>query len=277
MAETLSIIPLDCVDEVVEKNRGQLEELLRFDRYRDPQLESPEYWVATLGPDVLSLTHPGLTAAICVRFAYYNETHGLPPLTDEELILFFTTPLGHDWGELKINGQGVGDVSYSLRTQADEAVEAEIFQKIVETVDDPQARLLFERSYHEVAMDRTTKLGKMFHAVEQIGYLQTAMRAYRGWEGQRIVNWRELGGNVLSHQIEKLLALAPTYPYVAHILQTHEAVISQMFADIAREPNIAIDAQGIPMYDREKLLYAQEVWEHKNASVLIYSRDPVIT
>ncbi len=274
MTETSLIVPLDQVDRVAHVHHTQLSELLRYDRYRVLDEESPELWVSMLGPDVLSLTHPAVTAAICLRFADYNERNGIR-LTQEEQIIFFTTPWIHDWGELKVDGFGVGDVSYSLRTDADEKIEAQVFHMVASTIGDMQARALFTEAYDTVAMDRTTKLGRMFNAVEQIGYLATAIRTYEGQSNQRIRNWSALCGNVLAHQIEKLLLYAQEYPYVGKVLQDHASVIDAMFEDVGKQP-IGIDREDRPFYDAEKFRTAREAWERKDDSVLVFTRDPAM-
>lgn len=271
----LRIVPLEHVDRIVEENRDQLEALLRYDRYRVLDEETPEEWIRLLGPDVLSLTHPAVTAAITIRFADYNERHGIV-LSDEEKIIFFTTPWIHDFGELKVNGRGPGDVSFSLRTAADEEAEAEIFHLIVQHVGDIQARALFERAYDTVAMDRDTKLGRMFNAVEQIGYLLTAIRTYRGVDGKRIINWDGLAGNVLSHQIEKLLAYASEYPYVAEVLRGNEKVITEMFAAIREREAVSLDREGRPFYDHTLFVRAHDAWETRNNSVVLWVADSAV-
>lgn len=272
--ELLHIVPLDEVDRIVEANSDQLTALLRYDRYRADG-ETPQEWIRLLGADVLSLTHPAVTAAITLRFADSNERHGIT-LTDKEKILFFTTPWIHDWGELKVDGYGVGDVSYSLRTAADEKIEASVFHMIVEQVGDSRARALFVEAYDSIAMNRETRLGRMFNAVEQVGYLLTAIRAYQGVDGRRITNWQGLAGNVLAHQIEKLLAYAPEYPYVAEILRASEMTISEMFEVIGENEDVGLDGDGKPFYDFTRFSSARDAWEKRDNSMIVWVPDSAV-
>ena len=80
-------------------------------------------------------------------------------------------------------------------------------------------------------MDKTTKLGQIFNAVETIGYLKTAVRIFQGINGQKIDNWRWVPIFVLIHLGDDLINYARQYPYIAHVLNQHQAQIMQIFAD----------------------------------------------
>ncbi len=104
-----------------------------------------------------------------------------------------------------IDGQGVGDITFEQKTHAHESIEQSIFDLLLGDIEEVEVKALLKRAYIEVGLNKTSKLGRMFNAVERIGYLQTGVRAYKGVESRRIANWRGLVGNVLSNQIEKLL------------------------------------------------------------------------
>jgi hypothetical protein len=266
--ESISL-PVDAFNQMFEPHHKQLQTLLRYDRYKMPH-ESRETWVRLLGPDVVSADHPILTAQITFQFTDYNEAHGIT-LTKDEKVLFFTTPFVHDTGEIKLEHIGVGDTSYDQKTQTDEQVELDVFAAITQSISNEQTRELIHRAYYEVAMDRNTKLGKMFNAVEKIGYLQTAIRAYEGIQGERVSNWKGLVGNVLSNQVEKLLDYANEYPYVSHMLQEHADQITRMLNVTTDLPTVPLDKDGNPSFDRTKLIKAQLAWAKRDTSRTVYT------
>lgn len=197
-------------------------------------------------------TRGGVTAMIAQDFIAYNEKHGIH-LSPEEKTLFFITPWIHDWGELVIEGIGIGDVTFEQKTDNEEKTELKVFEFVLQNVDDDAKKELMAKAYREVAMDRNTKLGRMFNAVERVGYLLTAIRAFDGIEGaRRIGNWRGLVGNVLSNQIEKLVEYRKEYPYVDFLLQQETAKISHMFENVLSE-DVPFDRDGSPSYNLEKL------------------------
>lgn len=259
-AETLHP-PLEEIAEIFRKHHGQLSSVVRYDRFRTS--EELEEWVFLLGPDVLSLTHPHATADITQRFISFNNNSGLT-LDPEENALLSLTPWIHDLGELIIEGEGVGDVSYEWKTGEDEKKEVVIFHRVLTDLPDGNVKDSIRKAYHEVAMGRGTKLGRMFNAIERIGYLETAIRAFLGIDGKKIKNWKGLMGNVLSNQIEALLAYSSEYPYVAQFLKENMEVISRMLDEaIAYEAPLSTD---VIMYDHSKVQRAATAWRLNNLS-----------
>jgi hypothetical protein len=177
--------PGSYVNHIEQEYIKQLKSLLRYDRFRGD--ESEIEWVQLLGPDVLSLTHPHATLKITRNFISYNQFHDVP-LTELESEQLKIATLVHDWGELKIDGKGIGDVSYDQKTEAHEKDEAAIFKQVVTDIKNEDEREMLTIIYTEVVLDRKSKLGSMFNAIERIGYLQTAIRAYEGVDGEHITN-----------------------------------------------------------------------------------------
>lgn len=249
-------VPYTHIKSITEKHSQQLSDLLRYARFIES--ETPEEWVKLLGPDVVGLTHPEVTAEIAEKFMVYNAGHGIK-LSSEEQVLFLTMPWVHDWGELIIEGQGVGDVTFEQKTQDHEKVELIIVNLLLGDVDDTKVRNLLRQAYTEVTLDKTSTLGQMFNAVERIGYLLTGIRAYEGVESRRIANWRGLVGNVVSNQIVKLLEYRTEYPYVDEVLILADDTIDRMFTNILSE-RVPLDNTGNASYDLAKFQKAQKAW-----------------
>ena len=255
------------VHDITNKYKEYLGSTPRYERYMTG--ESIPDWVSLLGPDVLLLTHGEATAEITDSFILYNENHGVT-LTFEEETQLRLTPYLHDWGEIIIEGEGVGsdsigvgDLTFDDKNAANEAVEGTIFNKVISEIPDEEVKEAFHIAYQEVAMKRDTKLGLMFNAIERLGYLQTAINAFVGnEEGKRIKNWKGLAGNVVSNQISALLHYAKEYPYVKKFLDDEASAIDAIFAEI-EEGDIPTDASGKNCYDVEKVQKAFAAWTER--------------
>lgn len=245
------------IDRVTMKHVEQLSSLLRYRRFIEG--ETPQDWVDLLGPDVVGFTHPDVTSTITHSFVDYNSDHGLKLLSEERGLLL-TTPWVHDWGELIIEGTGIGDVTFEQKTTTAEHIEHQVFDLVMEDIEEGLPKEWLQRAYYEVAMKRDTKLGRMFNAVERLGYLLTAKRAFEGVNRTRIRNWCGLVGNVLSNQIEKLLEYRREYPYVNYILLCSSETITRMFHDVLAE-GVPLDGEGNPSYDLQKLRKVRIAWE----------------
>jgi len=251
-----AFIPRDQIESVMIKYQPQLSGQLRYVRFISG--ENPEDWVQLLGPDVIGLTHPLVTAKIMDSFIEINNTRGIV-LSTEEKALLMTAAYVHDWGELIIDGQGIGDITFEQKTESHETTELNIFSLLLNDVEDEYTKNIIDRAYKEIVFDKATKLGKMFNAAERIGYLQTGMIAFQGVNGRRIANWRGLTGNVLSNQIEKLLAYAKEYPYVKDVLDIFSGTIDQVFWD-PEMANAPLDNEGCASYDLGKFDRARKAW-----------------
>lgn len=250
------------IQDITSRYKTYLGSTPRYARYMNG--ESIPEWIELLGPDVLLLTHGEATADITDAFILYNEQHGVT-LTFEEESDLRLTPYIHDWGEIKIEDEGVGDLTFDDKNVENEAIELAIFDRVIKDVEDEAVKSTFIKSYVEIAMKKDTKLGKMFNAIERLGYLQTAVNAFVGnEEGKRIKNWKGLAGNVLSNQIIPLIACANEYPYVKHFLEQESSALDAIFAEL-EEGDIPRDVDGKPCYDLEKVQKAFAAWTQQKA------------
>ena len=247
-------IPTADIAVIFGKHERQLLDTLRYDRFR--VTETPGQWELLLGPDVVLLTHPKVVAQIAEDFVSYEGV----TLTDEEQTLFSTAPWIHDLGELIIESDGIGDVSFDQKTDAHEKKEILIFDAVLNAIPNSATKRLIKRAYQDVVIDRHSELGRMFNVVERIGYLLTAVRAYKGVDGNRIQNWKGLVGNVLSNQIMPLLNYASEFAYVSYVLfEDNRQAINSMFEETQGEA--PPDRTGNPSFDPEKLRQALLAWQ----------------
>lgn len=248
------------IQAIATQYKSYLGSTPRYERYMSG--ESLPQWVELLGPDVLLLTHADATADITDAFILHNEQHGVTLTFEEESELRLTAYI-HDWGEIIIENEGVGDLTFDDKNAENEEVEMTIFNRVIRDIEDEDTKIVFLKAYREVAMDKKTKLGLMFNAIERIGYLQTAINAFVGnEEGKRINNWKGLSGNVLSNQIIPLLSYAKEYPYVKEFLKQESSAIDALFAEL-EEGDAPRDNVGKPSYDLEKVKKAFSAWTQK--------------
>jgi 5'-deoxynucleotidase YfbR-like HD superfamily hydrolase len=242
---------LDAIEHINTLYVEQLTSEVRYERFMDG--ETKEQWVHLLGPDVLFATHPLVAREIVDEYLSHDTT-----LSEQERTDLQITALIHDWGELKINGDGIGDVSYSHKTAAHEREETRMFYRVTDAVENEFVRDYFRTLYETIVLDRTTQLGAIFNATERIGYLRTALRAYHGYEGAHITNWKGLTGNVLSNQIVKLIPLSEKDTTVRTLFDAHSDDIAVLLA--LDWQDIPQDKDGLPTYDHPLLPQALEAW-----------------
>lgn len=252
-------IPYQDILPIALSYREQLRTSIRFERFCGN--ESIAEWRYLLGDDVNAAAHPGVTFNIAREFLALQDSLNNPryhtSIADKEKIL--ATALIHDWGEIVLDGDSLGDVSFDQKNSVHEKKEMVVFQRVVSGLpDEKRDYLLF--LYQDIAKNPHTPLGKIFNAIERIGYLKTALRAYHGVDGKKIENWQGLTGNVLSNQMRPLVDYTTKFPYVKIFLSIHEVAITTAFAELQNKP-IPKDRDGRPSYDMEKLEAGYSAWE----------------
>ncbi len=245
------------ISKIVRLHENYLRSTPRYERYM--ALENLEEWFFLLGSDVCLLTHGDATAKIARKFIAYNYKHGVK-LSKIEISSLMLAARIHDWGEIKIAGKGVGDITFEDKTDEDETAEASFFDKIISAIDDQQIRKEFYVTYQEVVLRQNPKLSEIFNAIERLGYLETAITSYKGKSGVRISNWKGLAGNVLANPMEKLLEYSQKYPYVGYFMMREKKTIEKMFAAIRKLRSVPKDNTNRPSYDILKLQNAYMAW-----------------
>lgn len=207
---------------------------VRFGRYR-PESVSEEEWQAILGADANNLEHMRLTYGLARQFIRYHNEYSSDTLSlrdQEDLLLAATT---HDWAEAV-----VGDVMFDLKTQDVETQEASAMRIIINEMFSDSGEELPQRIEHviaTVAENHSTRLGEMFHVIEQLGYLRTGLRAFdisqQTGQSDLQMGLQWASSNVLFNQIPSLLQRSEQYPAVDIFLRENMHRISHAFNTIS--------------------------------------------
>jgi len=248
------------INLIVKKHLAYLSSTPRYERYMVD--ESLNEWVRLLGPDVSLLTHADATAVITKKFVTYNEKHGLK-LNRIEKDRMLLAPWIHDWGEIIIDGKGIGDITYDKKTAADVVIETAIFNKVISAIPIEKVKEEFHITYQDVVLKKNQKLGDMFNTIERIGYMETAITAFVGRNGNKITNWKGLSGSVLSNHSEKLIHLSEICPYVSYFLKQNRQTMHKMFEVITRLSQSPVDNTNTLSFDVAKLRNAYASWLKK--------------
>lgn len=245
------------IQDVEEFFADQLTNNVRYNGFRRD--ESLEEWVSILGPDVLFLTHPQESARVTHDFVTTHDAYGIP-LGNSLRNKLYIAPWIHDFGELILEGEGVGDVQFDKKTEDDEREETKIFNKVLDLLSTPEESDVLKRTYQEIVMDSNSPLGKQFKLIERVGYVETAIRAYLGHRGTRIENWQALSGNVFGNQIHHLVEQRRIFPFIDIFLTENSRIIDEIFRDVGKRP-VPFDIKGNPFYLPSNFEMARRAWE----------------
>lgn len=209
-----------------------LADKIRYERYNLAHLTNEE-WVSLLGADVNNLTHMPLTYGLTKSFIKETERAGSPCLSETEQLLLQVAAIIHDQGEAI-----VGDISFSDKTEADEAEEKLQFEQNLEAFCPGasfEMKKIIVQARDEVVFDRdgTTKLGRIFNAIERVGYVRTALRASSHAQNETMSaatpGLRWIIADVFGNQPAKLIEYASDYPAVSNYLVAQKDKITAAF------------------------------------------------
>jgi hypothetical protein len=249
-------LPTASINRILATFNDQLTTHVRYARFQTD--ESAEEWAMLLGPDVIPRTHVEVTAQIAQELVDAYERHD-KPLAQKNKQLLITAAWVHDWGELILDEDSIGDISFDQKTADHEQIEIAIFDRAISELADGEEKELLRRAYHEVVVHTGSHLSVLLNIVERVGYLRTCIRTFEGRSGKRITNWRGMVGNILANQIIPLLAYALDHPFVDQELTKHAATIDAMFAETLHH-DIPPDHDNNPSFDSDKLLRAYQAW-----------------
>jgi len=210
---------------------------VRYERYK-PTNVSNERWVDLLGADVNNLTHLALTYGLAQDFIRVLQILQPGYLTSEDEQLLQVAALIHDWAE-----SIVGDISFGDKTANDELEEQAAFETHLASFYNGDTTLI-NKARTEVVFDHTgeEKLGRVFNAIERVGYLRTALRAgshiVRGDASDCEEGLRWLVADVLSQQPGPLIAYSGALPPVRQYLINQYEQISRMFDIVASDEGV---------------------------------------
>lgn len=209
---------------------------VRYEKYKPAEVGN-EQWVALLGADVNNLTHLtltyGLTRSLIARLG--ESDPGM--LTPEEEQTLQTAALIHDWAEAI-----VGDISFGDKTAEDEAEERRQLIGNLNTFfpgGSDEAVPYLTAAIQEVIFAPETKLGRLFNAIERVGYVRTALRAAQhaaeGAAPECREGFRWIVADVLSNQPAKLMEYAVELVPVRDFLLNQRQAITTAFDLVSKE------------------------------------------
>lgn len=222
-----------------ETSHGQkMGESIRFAKYNLSDMPNDE-WEKLLGRDVNNLEHMSLTHGIAVAFIRYCETYQPELLTDEEKKILLLTAITHDWGEAIR-----GDVSFGDKTKQEEAQEVEDFNLVIDSLSYGSFTYEEIKYAQEIAFDHHgSKLGRIFYAIERLGYMRTALKASEIVLAQRQPDETTFGliwlvADVLSNHMHEDQLLKESYRYDALFaaITAHHEEIDAAFDLALRHP-----------------------------------------
>jgi cytochrome c1 len=221
-------------------------------------------WERLLGRDVNNLEHMSLTHGIAVAFIRFSEQHQPDLLSEEEKESLLLTAVIHDWGEAIR-----GDVSYSDKTNEEESQEQRDFMTVVNSVGHASFTKEEILRAKEIAFDHEgSKLGKMFFAIEQLGYMRTAIKAARIVHDQPQpdgttdgLTWltADVLGNIMRQ--DKIIEASHEYDAVRAALEHYAADIDTAFQVVRLRP-LTFENYGDNVYEKfDRFMSANEQWE----------------
>lgn len=176
MKERYSNLPIKEIFSAVKKHPAgdSLKKTERFSGFRED--ESNEVWREVLGASANTLEHSQLFTGVVSAFL---SDEGDRYSTEERIKLVLGAAV-HDFGEASINGDGVGDVAWYLKTDETDKEEAEIAHRVISELDVPdELKEDLHTAYKEVVEGENEKLHFAYNALEKAEYFMTAMKVYQ--------------------------------------------------------------------------------------------------
>lgn len=247
---------------------------VRYEKYK-PQAVTNKEWTMLLGPDVGNLSHLIFTYDLTTTFIAHTWRNQQELLTEAEGRLLQVAALIHDWAEAK-----TGDISWGDKTAGHEAEEQAAFETYLHEFYTGDATELIDQARKEIIFDHGQeggKLGEIFNAIERVGYLITALRAY-GHVAAKTAGDCESGfawitADVLLNQTITLLEYAKKYSAVNDFLARRRQVIADAMDFVGREKTIFKKYGDAEFAKLSQLVRAKEAWLQQ-ATDLIAGKEP---
>ncbi|HSW99508.1 MAG TPA: hypothetical protein VLH38_00555 [Patescibacteria group bacterium] len=243
---------------------------VRYEKYK-PEGVSNDEWIALLGPDVGNLSHLTFTYELTQKFIAHSSQSQPEILTDAEATTLKVAALIHDWAEAK-----TGDISWGDKTAEHEAEEQAAFDASFHEFYTGDATEVINRARKEVIFDHgdtKSKLGAIFNAIERVGYMTTALRAYdhisHETAGECEAGFTWLVADVFCNQTVALLEYAKQYNAVKDYLARKQSLIAGAFAFIADHSTVFAQYGEAEPNKRAQFSEAKNVWEQQIDNLVI--------
>lgn len=194
---------------------------IRYRFFKPPEVSNSE-WEDLLGPDVNNLEHHWVVYRTMRAFLRRSEGFSWE---DQEILLL--TGETHDWAEAIMT-----DIPYGQKTNGEEDLELRLIPQIAEECFGDVLRQPIRQTIEQVLQWKPNlrktgegpKLSHAFEAVEQMGFLGTAGRAWKEAQRRKGIsdflrgNMQWLGIEVHAGHSPILLRYAEMYPAVRRYL-----------------------------------------------------------
>ncbi len=158
-------------NEFAHTNHGRvLKGASRYDLYREKAGLSHEAWQRLLGRDVNNLLHMPYTADLAAHLERRRTPENPSIVRGRKL----KAAIGHD------NGEAItGDILYIHKTDNHFSIEKEAFLgHITEFYASPDTQTEMAEIAENIIFNDESEEGREFNMVEQLGYLQTSLKAW---------------------------------------------------------------------------------------------------
>lgn len=232
----------------------------RWNIYRPEHISQTE-WIKLIGRDADNLQHMWLTQGITELFLKYDD--GSLNITDEDADLLKTAATIHDWGESFNEVTGTrGDIHYETKTNDDARSEQENFENIydilMENSDVKRKHLILS-----IIFNKESRLGSIFNAIERVGYLRTAQKAFELSKSSDDLilsdHLRWLTAGVLSNQTVPLMEYTASYSPVKKYIEASAPFFDEAFDQL--NSTIFLDHHQ-PQERVDRFKQAKTAWQH---------------
>ncbi len=206
---------------------------VRYSIYK-PDDVSNQRWIELLGPDADNLRH--LVSTYHLTEEFIERTEELQPgeLSPRDKAILKIGAITHDEAE---SVPEIGDINYSHKTADHETAEQAAFREYLPRFHpdaSPEVAELILEAADEVIFNRESRLGRIFNAVERIGYLRVAMRAsghlHEGSAPECADGLTWLVTDTISnHHTTHLIAAGRRFPATHRFLEIHQPELERMF------------------------------------------------
>jgi len=222
--------PFVIYEQFSESPEGQaMQHRVRFASFQGEI--SNDAWVRFLGADVNNCEHMRLSIGLTRWFiaVHNSEVPKKDQFDKHEQELLCLAAGIHDQAEFF-----VGDIPNPQKTAPNEEEEMRILKIMIDDRygSDPSRHTILQEAVDTVLTHKKTKLGGAFSAIEYIGYMRTAVNA---WKKQEITNDQMAKDNlqnlaivVKQGDLEKLMQFWDTYPAVQRFLALNQDCIDKI-------------------------------------------------
>ena len=185
------------------------------------------------------------------------------PTAKENKLKVEVASLSHDIHEAITGDKAHPDMTKEDRDQ-EKKVSAEVLSDILFDDLDYVERQKLIQDVQEIAFDETTELGRLFNAIEILGYTNAAINAWNCLTDEQSdleTALRVLAHRVIPFHLPELINYSKEYPYLEEFLQENSDIISDVLAEAE------ICDTNWELRDKKGFIKGKDAWEKYTASL----------